>query len=261
MSAGNQMTHENEYYDNMVKMLELIWGEGYMAPGGPGNVAKLLKDTRPQGKRILDIGCGIGGPSLEMASNFGAIVNGIDLEAPLIERASADARTRGLDERCKFQTVTIGALPFADESFDIVVSSGAITQTSDKTALLTEILRVLAPGGFLSCYEWMRSEQDYSADMLEWFRLEGLTYDLDTLDGYARRFAAAGFDNVVSTDASDWYRAESRREYELIRGDLYERMVDLLGRADADHFVNNWRSLAIVCESGELLQGYCRGQK
>ncbi len=33
------MAHEAEYYDNMVKLLELIWGEGYMAPGGPGNVA------------------------------------------------------------------------------------------------------------------------------------------------------------------------------------------------------------------------------
>ena len=31
------MTHEDEYHDNMVTMLELIWGEGYMAPGGPGN--------------------------------------------------------------------------------------------------------------------------------------------------------------------------------------------------------------------------------
>ena len=64
------MAHENEYYDNMVTMLELIWGEGYMAPGGPGNVAKLLQGTNPQGKRILDIGCGIGGPALEMASTF-----------------------------------------------------------------------------------------------------------------------------------------------------------------------------------------------
>ncbi len=54
------MSHENEYYENMVTMLELIWGDGYMAPGGSGNVAKLLDGTQPAGKRILDIGCGIG---------------------------------------------------------------------------------------------------------------------------------------------------------------------------------------------------------
>jgi len=241
------MAHDNEYYDNMVTMLELIWGEGYMAPGGPGNVAKLLQGTRPEGKRILDIGCGIGGPALEMASTFGATVSGIDLEAPLITRATADARARGLDGQCQFQTVSIGPLPFPDESFDIVVSSGAITQISDKKSSFIEILRVLEPGGYLS--------------MAEWFKLEELTYDLKTLDDYGERFVAAGFNDVVMTDASNWYRNEARREYELIKGELYERMVELLGQADADHFVLNWRALAVVCESGELLQGYCRGTK
>jgi ubiquinone/menaquinone biosynthesis C-methylase UbiE len=255
------MTHENEYFDNMVTMLELIWGKGYMAPGGPGNVAKLLQGTSPEGKRILDIGCGIGGPALEMASTFGATVTGIDLEAPLIARASAAARTRGLDDRCEFQTVSIGPLPFPDEAFDIVVSSGAITQTNNKSALFTEILRVLEPGGHLSCYEWMRSDKDYSDDMIEWFKLEGLTYDLKTLEAYGERLVAAGFNNVVMTDASDWYRIEARREYELIKVELYGRMVELLGQADADHFVKDWRALAVVCESGELLQGYCRGTK
>ena len=255
------MTHENEYDDHMVTMLELIWGEGYMAPGGPGNVARLLKDTSPNGKRILDIGCGIGGPSLEMASTFDATVTGIDLEAPLIARAARDARMRGLDDRCRFQTVSIGPLPFDDESFDIVVSSGAITQTSNKTNLFAEIRRVLSPGGHLSCYEWMRSDKDYSDNMMEWFKLEGLTYDLKTLEGYGERLIAAGFNDVTTTDASDWYRREARREYELIKGELYARMVELLGQVDADHFVENWRALTTVCESGELLQGYCRGTK
>jgi ubiquinone/menaquinone biosynthesis C-methylase UbiE len=196
-----------------------------------------------------------------MASTFSATVTGIDLEAPLIIRATENARTRGLDGQCRFQTVSIGPLPFDDASFDIVVSSGAITQTSDKMALLAEILRVLEPGGILSCYEWMGSGKPYSDEMTEWFRLEGLTYDLKTLQGYGDRFAAAGFNDVVMTDASDWYRSEARREYELVKGELYTRMVERLGQADADHFVDDWRALAVVCESGELLQGYCRGTK
>jgi phosphoethanolamine N-methyltransferase len=255
------MTHENEYHDNMVKMLELIWGEGYMAPGGPGNVAKLLQGSKPQGKRILDIGCGLGGPALEMASTFSAYVTGIDLETPLIARASADAKARSLDDRCHFQTVSIGPLPFADESFDIVISSGALTQTGNKQELCGEIYRVLASGGHFSCYEWMGSGDDHSDDMAYWFEMEELSYTLETLENYGERFIAAGFDNVVKTDASDWYRREAQREYELIRGELYERMVGLLGKADADHFVENWRALTVVCSSGELLQGYCRGRK
>ena len=74
------MTHEDEYHDNIVTMLELVWGQGYMAPGGPGNVAKMLNGIETHGKRILDIGCGIGGPAFEMARTHGANVVGIDLE-------------------------------------------------------------------------------------------------------------------------------------------------------------------------------------
>jgi len=255
------MSHENEYHENMVTMLELIWGKGYMAPGGAGNVAKLLRGTSPQGKRVLDIGCGIGGPACEMARVHGARVTGVDLEAPLIERARSDARELGLQGDCHFETVDTGPLPFPNASFDIVITSGAITQTSDKVFLLNECMRVLEPGGYLSSYEWMRSAAEYSDDMHYWFKLEGLTYALEQLSDYEKKFVRAGFENVVTQDASDWYRSEVRREYELIKGDLYESMVRLLGRQDADHFVENWRAMVVVTESGEMRQGYCRGQK
>ncbi len=255
------MSHEAEYHENMVAMLELIWGKGYMAPGGTGNVAKLLERTDPAGKLILDVGCGIGGPAMDMVRLHGAQVVGIDLEAPLIDRARADAREAGLHEHCKFQHVQPGPLPFADASFDIVVSSGAITQTHDKTSMFNEILRVLRPGGHFRCYEWMRSDDEYSDDMLAWFKLEELTYDMQTLEQYGACLSAAGFEDIETLDASAWYLAEVRREYELIRGELYGCMVELLGQKDADHFVDNWRAGVIVCESGEMRQGYCRGRK
>lgn len=255
------MTHADEYGDNMVTMLELIWGKGYMAPGGPGNVAKLLDGTQPQGKRILDIGCGIGGPAMEMVQTHGAQVVGIDLEADLVRRAGIDARAAGLQEHCRFQHVQPGRLPFADASFDIVVSSGAITQTEDKASMFADVLRVLSPGGYFTCYEWMRSAAEYSADMHYWFKMEELTYAMETLDAYGQALRDNGFTDVETTDASAWYRSEVRREYDLIRGDLYPQMVELLGQQDADHFVENWRAGVVVCESGEMRQGYCRGRR
>jgi len=255
------MSHENEYFPNMVTMLELIWGDGYMAPGGPGNVAKLLRGVEPQGKRILDIGCGIGGPVFEMAKTHGAEVVGIDLEAPLIERAQQDAIKHGLSDRCTFQTVEVGPLPFNDQSFDVVISSGAFTQTEDKSGILGESYRVLKPGGYISCYDWLKPEGEYSDDMRYWFKVEGLTYALETLDSYAQHLRDAGFRDIVSDDASDWYRKEARREYELIKGDLYSRMVELLGQADADHFVEDWRAMVVVIDKGEMRQGYSRGRR
>jgi len=255
------VSHQNEYYDNMITMLQLIWGEGYMAPGGPGNVAKLLSGLETRGRRILDIGCGIGGPALEMGRTHGADVIGIDLETPLVARAERAAAELELSEKCTFKTVAVGPLPFADESFDIVVSSGAFTQTADKTRIFAEVYRVLKPGGYLSCYDWLKSAGEYSEDMQYWLKVEGLTYALETLDGYRDQFIEAGFVEVVAEDATEWYREEARREYELIRGELYPRMVELLGREDADHFVEDWRAMVVVIDKGEMRQGYCRGRR
>lgn len=255
------MSHENEYHDAMVSLLEIIWGKGYMAPGGPGNVAKMLVGLRPAGKRILDIGCGIGGPAFEMVSAHGAFVVGIDLEAPLIERAVARAVDTGIDDRCEFRVVEAGPLDFDDASFDIVMSAGAVTQTEDKLGLFAEIRRVLKPGGWFSCYEWMNSGADYSDDMRYWFRMEGLTYAMQTLERYGEQLEETGFENVQTRDATDWYRREARREYDLIRGDLYDTVVGALGKEDADYFVENWRAMVVVIDNGEMRQGYCRGRK
>ena len=255
------MSHENEYHDAMVQLLELIWGEGYMAPGGPGSVAKMLDGLETRGRRILDIGSGIGGPAREMALSHGAEVIGIDLEAPLVERANADARAAGIAERCEFRQVEVGPLPFADAEFDIVFSAGALTQTEDKAGIFAEILRVLKPGGWVTVYDWMKIDGDYSADMRYWFELEGLTYAMVTLDEQAALLRAAGFVDVEAEDATAWYRREARHEYERLRGELHAPMVELIGQADADHFVENWRVLVRVIDNGEMRQAYCRGRK
>ena len=255
------MAHADEYHDNMVRLLEIIWGDGYMAPGGPGNVAKLLHGLKPSGKRILDIGCGIGGPAFEMASVHGATVTGIDLEAPLVERARRVGEAKGLSGQCVFHVVDGGALDFDDSSFDIVISSGAVTQTEDKDSLFAEIHRVLRPGGWFSCYEWMKSDADYSDDMRYWFKMEGLTYAMQTLERHGELLAETGFEEIELSDATDWYRSEARREYVLIKGKLYPSIVAALGKKDADHFVENWRAMVVVIDNGEMRQGYCRGQK
>ena len=255
------MTHETEYHDTMVRMLELIWGRGYMAPGGPGNVAKILVGIETRGKRILDIGCGIGGPALEMANRHGAEVVGIDLEEPLVQRAQRAAEARGLEGRCRFQVVEPGPLPFEDETFDAVVSSGAVTQTPDKAALFAEVYRVLRPGGWMSCYEWLGTGHDDSEDMLYWIELEGLTYEMRTMQEYESLLSDAEFNAVSVTDATDWYKDEARREYDRIKGELYPEMVASLGRGDADHFVENWRAMIVVLDKGEMKQAYLRGRR
>ena len=67
--------------------------------------------------------------------------------------------------------------------------------------------------------------------------------------------------DIEIVDGSDWYRAQAVRAYARMTGTLYPRMCEALGVAQADHFVENWRAMVIVCEKGEMRQTYSRARK
>jgi ubiquinone/menaquinone biosynthesis C-methylase UbiE len=253
--------HENEYHGSMVAMLELVWGEGFMAPGGEGNVAKMVEGLDLEGRRVLDLGCGIGGPACVLAEKYGAHVVGTDLERPLIERARVRAAELGISDRAEFEVVTPGPLIFDDASFDLVVTSGGATQIADKLGIFKEFHRVLKPGGSLSAYDWMKCEGEYSEDMRYWFEMEGLTYAMATPRSQEATLREAGFEDVSVVDGSAWYRTQARREHEQLRTRDHARLTELIGREGADHFVENWRAMVVVCEKEEMLQVYSRAQK
>ena len=107
----------------------------------------------------------------------------------------------------------------------------------------------------------MKTPGEYSQDMLYWFEMEGLTYGMATPDGQLQLLKSAGFIDISVNDRSAWYKREVRKAYELIRNDHYSELVASMGQKDADHFVEDWRAMVVVCEKGEMLQVYCRGYK
>ncbi len=201
------MTHEFEYPDEMIAMLEIIWGAGFMAPGGEGNIANLVEGLDVSDQRILDIGCGIGGPAFVLAEKYGAYVVGIDIEPELIERAQLRAKELKLDSRCEFLLVEPGPMTFSDESFDVVSSSGVIMQIEDKQQVFAEALRVLKPGGVLTSYDWMKPEGEFSEDMLYWFKMERLTYGMKTFGEYETLLGDAGFTDIKLSPIDEMLRA------------------------------------------------------
>lgn len=97
------------------------------------------------GREVLDLGCGPGWYSAQYGQG-GAKVTGVDLTPKAVEVASAYARFRGLSN----VTIRQGdaqALPFADDTFDLVVSSGVLHHVPDPVQAFREVRRVLKPGG------------------------------------------------------------------------------------------------------------------
>ena len=125
-----------------------------MAPGGPELPDRLVAGLELQGKRLLDIGSGLGGPSCHLAEKHGAIVTGVDIEPQLVEISNRRALRRGLAEQVEFRLVEPGSLPFADNSFDVVFGRDSMIHIEDKPALFREVMRVLRPGGIFAASDW-----------------------------------------------------------------------------------------------------------
>ena len=79
--------HEEEYNDGLIAMLELIWGEGFLSPGGPKAVRAIVAGLDLAGMLAIDVGCGIGGPALTLARAGAARVIGLDVETGVVARA------------------------------------------------------------------------------------------------------------------------------------------------------------------------------
>jgi ubiquinone/menaquinone biosynthesis C-methylase UbiE len=97
--------------------------------------------------RLLDVGCGSGGPALRLTETKGTSIVGIDVLDEGIATATRLAAERGLDDRVRFVRVDAGArLPFDDQSFDAVISIDVMCHLPNRFDILCEWHRVTAPG-------------------------------------------------------------------------------------------------------------------
>jgi SAM-dependent methyltransferase len=246
----DQISHD--YDTTMLDMLQIIWGEGYLSPGGPQAVREILDGVDLAGKRVLDIGCGVGGLDQMLVGLGAAHVTAVDVAAPLIGLA----RRRVADSRIAFEVIGLEQpLPFADGSFDVVFTKDAWLHVIDKRALLRDVRRVLKPGGRLAGGDWMKGPEPFSADMLYFIELEGIPYHPTTLADYGSMLHELGFEQVKLEDINSWYRDLAQQELARLKGELFDVMTDKLGIEARDHFIEDWRMLTVVLEKGELRPG------
>ena len=102
------------------------------------------------GETVLDIGCGCGVDAMiagSLAGPDGQAV-GVDLSEDMIQRACENLQLTNL-KNVSFQTASAEDLPFADGTFDVVISSGAFNLVPDKPKALREVYRVMKPGARL----------------------------------------------------------------------------------------------------------------
>lgn len=189
------------------------------------------------GMQVLDVGCGLGGPSRRLASNYGCHVTGLDLTEAYCRVAEALSVRLGLDHLVSYRTGDALDMPFEDERFDVLWTQHASMNISDKAQLYSEMYRVLKPGGHLAIYDIIAGPGGDVYFPVPWARDPSISF-LATGDELRLFLGAAEFNIISWRDTTEvglaWFAAKSAQikkhgrpilGYHMLLGDDFPQMA------------------------------------
>lgn len=266
-AASGEEDDDEEYTAEEIGQLEAIWGRGFLSPGGPAEVAELLlgmgADLR--GRRVLDIGCGVGGVDLLLVQEYGAkSVHAVDMERGVLRKTAAYARDAGIDS---ITTQMIArdwethpeSIVAPDGGFDVVFSKDAIVHAEDKAAVMRAIFTLLRPGGIFICSDWMCSESVETAPSPEWesYMEKELSVKMKSLRTYELALKSSGFTGIRTRDRNEWYCQAAEAELDaMANGEVGALLKAAVGEESTQSVIETWQRMVLVLQRGEHRPGH-----
>ena len=141
----------------------------------------LVEAAVREGDRVLDCGAGTGSTGLLAARKVGARgkVTLFDLSDDMLDVAREKAETEGLHERVEFRAGDMVQLPFADDSFDVVLSTYSLCPLYAPARGALELYRVARPGGKIGCAHSVEPENAFTRWLAD--RVEDIAWRLPWL--------------------------------------------------------------------------------
>ena len=243
----------NHYYDLVTDFYEFGWGRSFHF--APRKRRESFEDSLVRhelflamaigldpGMKVLDVGCGVGGPMRLISREFGAHVVGLNNNAYQLGKCEAYNREAGLQHRTELLQGDFMRIPAAEASFDAAYQIEATPHAPDKEGAFAEIWRVLRPGGVFGGYEWCLTTRYNAGDPDHQAIKKGIETgnslpDIASFDEVRGALRNAGFEAIESFDAADgadpetsWYRALEGRDLSL----------KSLPRTTIGRFVTTW---------------------
>jgi SAM-dependent methyltransferase len=186
----------------------------FHARGFPATVE--LADRLPikPDDRILDIGCGLGGPARYFALRFQCRVSGIDITPAFVEAASKLTSLLGMDSQVTVEYGDGQRLPYPDSVFDGAYTQHVTMNVADRTQFFGEAYRVLKPGAFFALTEHGLGPTGNPHYPLPW-SMDGSGAYLISPSETRTLLEAAGFEDVLVEDTGHKYLAAYKQTMEL----------------------------------------------
>lgn len=198
-----------------------------------------------EGRRVLDIGSGLGGPARTIAEQYGCNVTGIDLTPEFRDTAEKLSDWVDLSDRVTFRQGDATALPFADGEFDAAMTIHAAMNIPAKDQMYAEAHRVLKPGGIFAVYDVLQGEGGEVLFPVPWAREPAISF-LATPGDMRSLLTGAGFEILEETDSTEesgrWFEAMMARMKET--GPPAVSFQDFLGGDFPKMAQNQVRNLA-----------------
>ena len=261
MAMTNSPRH-NWYSPRNIHTMESVYGEGFLSPGGAGEVARIVAPFDIEGAEVLDIGCGLGGASIALVRDHGAAhVTGIDVEPAVLARATSLVAGAGLAERITLREVPPGPLPFERGRFDLVYASAVTCHIADLLPFFVEMRRVLRPGAHFTGGEWFSGR--VAAAFSQWddlLRERGLNFHFVTWENFRAALGAAGFEAAACTERSEAIAALAAQALTRVRGELRCALEASLGADGYASFVSWTVSRSRALGEGGIHYGHFRAR-
>lgn len=171
--------------------------------GGRQATKAFVKNLRINASsRVLDLGCGLGGPARYIAGATGARVAGVDLSAEFIETGRELTGMALMVDLVDLRQGDIMDLPFQEARFDVAYMIHVGMNIGDKEALFAEVARVLKPGGQFGVYDVMAMHENPVVFPVPWASKPEHSA-LVSRQTYREALDSAGFKIVSETDRSE----------------------------------------------------------
>jgi len=168
--TGNYERFVNAYYNVSTIFYEWAWGSSFhFAPRRPYETfqgAILRHELRladrlrlKEGSKVLDVGCGIGGPLFNIARTTGAHITGLNNNAYQVSRANTLLKEKGI-KNCNFVKGDFCQMDFAkDNTYDACYAIESTCHAPKREDVFKQINRTLKPGGLFGTYEWVLTDK------------------------------------------------------------------------------------------------------